>query len=662
MRNPLARFRDDDPDCACDPEFDDDRLLLDAAACPGGGDLAAEPACRRTAIAALADREAAAVVTRTDRLERAYEGEAAALLVAAGRFAERAAFYDAALADRAESDPLAAARAAVGRAGPVGELVAETGLAECARRVEGYADALRPFVGPPVAKARVAADPPPDAAFAETRELPTGATVRVYGDERVLRTYHLEPVEHAFDASALDALAEAHELLADGAVSGPSAVAGTDSERAGSAASERAPGRAVREVADADAPVESLAAALRKHTRGYGVLADFFADPAVSDVFATAPVGRNPLRVTVDGERMRTNVRLTDSGARALASRFRRENGRAFSRAAPTLDATAEVGATGSDRGGVRVAGVTDPVSDGPGFAFRAHDATPWTLPALVENGTLAADAAALLSLAAERAAAGLVAGPRGAGKTTLLGALCWELPAATRTVVIEDTPELPVAALQRRGRDFQPLRTESGDGPGLAPPDALRTALRLGEGALVVGEVRGEEAAVLYEAMRVGANGDAVLGTIHGDGGAGVRERVVSDLGVPASSFAATDLVVTLEAVSTPAGKRRRVKTVEEVVDGDRFEALFRTDESQRARRASSGTASAGGNAELDPTGRIDRGNSALVAALADSGESYADVREALSDRESLLADLARRNRTTPAAVVSAYADRRPS
>jgi type IV secretory pathway ATPase VirB11/archaellum biosynthesis ATPase len=546
------------------------------------------------------------------------------------------AFYDRKLAERTERDPLGAARAAAGRAGPVGELVAETGLAECARRAEGYDDALRPFLGPPIAKARVAAEPPPDAAFAEARRLDTGATVRVYEDERALRTYHLEPVEHGFDADALETLAAAYDLLADGAV----------------ASGERAPGRAVRTVAEADTdtPVETLASALRKHTRGYGVLADFFADPAISDVFATAPVDRNPLRVTVDGERMRTNVRLTEAGAEALSSRFRRESGRAFSRAAPTLDATAdvvadtaahEVGATGG--GTIRVAGVTDPVSDGPGFAFRAHDATPWTLPALVGNGTLPADAAGLLSLAAERAAAGLVAGPRGAGKTTLLGALCWELPAATRTVVIEDTPELPIPALQRRGRDVQPLRTETGDGPGLEPAEALRAALRLGEGALVVGEVRGEEAAVLYEAMRVGASGDAVLGTIHGDGGEGVRERVVSDLDVPASSFATTDFVVTLEAVSTPEGKRRRVKAIEEVVGGDRFESLFRI-----------------GDGGLRATGRIDRGNSALVASLAESGETYADARAAISERAALLAELAREGRTSPESVVSAYADRR--
>jgi len=156
----------------------------------------------------------------------------------------------------------------------------------------------------------------------------------------------------------------------------------------------------------------------------------------------------------------------------------------------------------------------------------------------------------------------------------------------------------------------------------------------------------------VLYEAMRVGASGDAVLGTIHGDGGEGVRERVISDLGVPASSFATTDLVVTLEAIpaesgdsgqTAESGTRRRVKTVEEVVSEDRFETLFEIRDDA-----------------LESTGRIDRGNSVLAASLARSDESYADVRGALADRKTLLAELAREDRTDPEDVVTAYADRR--
>jgi hypothetical protein len=115
-----------------------------------------------------------------------------------------------------------------------------------------------------------------------------------------------------------------------------------------------------------------------------------------------------------------------------------------------------------------------------------------------------------------------------------------------------------------------------------------------------------------------VGDSGSAVLRTIHGDRGAGVRERVVTDLGVPESSFAATDLIVTLRPPDD--GADRRVAAVEEVIDGDdgvRFAPLFET-----------------ADGDLSATGRIDRGNSRLVADLAAAGESYADVRTELEDR----------------------------
>ncbi|MFB6151216.1 MAG: ATPase, T2SS/T4P/T4SS family [Haloarculaceae archaeon] len=616
---------DPDPDCRCTPEFEDDRLLVDARDCPGSGRLADEGACRATVVSALTERDVDRVLTRSGGLERAYESDAAALLVAAGRFADAAAFHDERLAERATRDPLGAAREASGRAGPVNRLAAETGLAQGAARSSGYPDALRPYVGPRVSHWRVGARPPGDARLLEKRDLDTHATVRVYeGPTEAVRTYHLDPVERRFDDGAMTTLTDAYELLADGAVEG----------------TDRAPGRAVRAVADDGDPVGRIQSVLRKHTRGYGLVEDLFADDRVSDVFATAPVGANPLWVRADGEAMRTNVRLSETGADALASRFRRESGRAFSGAEPTLDAAVAVG----DRD-LRVAGVTDPASDGVAFAFRAADSFAWTLPALVANGTVPADAAALLSVAVERGAACLVAGPRGAGKTTLLGALLWEVPPATRTVVIEDTPELPVEALQERGRDVQGLRS-SLDGTGPSPTEALRSALRLGEGALVVGEVRGEEATALYEAMRVGANDGAVLGTIHGDGGAEVRERVVSDLGVSESSFGVTDLLVSLEAADTAGDRERRVRAVEEVhTEGDgssTFAPLF--------ERTGDG---------LTPSGPIDRGNSRLVTALAGPGESYADLRERLRARESWLRELVRTGQTAPERVERARAER---
>jgi len=178
-----------------------------------------------------------------------------------------------------------------------------------------------------------------------------------------------------------------------------------------------------------------------------------------------------------------------------------------------------------------------------------------------------------------------------------------------------------------RTARDVQRLRVDTADGPEPSPTAALRTALRLGDGALVVGEVRGDEASALYEAMRVGAGADTVLGTIHGETATAVRERVVTDLDVPPSSFASTDLLVTLAD--------HEVRTISEVTagrDGAVVEHLFERE-----------------GDELAATGRIARGNSALVAALSEPNEVYDDVTTAVSVRGSRIGTLAERGRTRP-------------
>jgi type IV secretory pathway ATPase VirB11/archaellum biosynthesis ATPase len=622
LRSVFARTEQTD-DCGCDPHFDDETLLVDATDCEHDGRLADSPACRERVVRTLADRDASAVRVESGGVVRAYEGDRAALLVAAGRFVETMQFHDERLASRAARDPLGAAREATGRADAARRVAAETGLSELAAAAEGYDTALAPAVGPTVSHWRVTTTPPPESELWDVRDLDTGATVRRYEPETGVDRYYLSPVERSFADAELALLATAYDRLADGEFTGE----------------QRAPGRAVRAVHEANqypetVSIETVTAVLRKHTRGFGLLEDLFADSAVSDVFVTPPAPDNWLRVTADGTSYRTNVRLTEAGIAALSSRFRRESGRAFSRADPTLDATATV----ADRQ-VRVAGVTAPPSDGTGFAFRAQDDAVWTVPALVGNETLSPAAAALLSVAVERGAATLVAGPRGAGKTTLLGALLWELPPAVRTVAIEDTPELPVEQLQDAGRDIQQLR--AGGGGEFSPTEALRTALRLGDGAIVVGEVRGSEASVLYEAMRVGANSEAVLGTIHGDGAAAVYERVVEDLGVSPSSFGVTDLVVTCDLT---ADGTRRVAAIEEVCGSPdpQFEPLFER-----------------GDGGLESTGRIERGNSRTIDGLRAAGETYASVRDQHQQRTQLLESLADRDATDPGAIVESHTDR---
>ena len=587
-----------DSSCDCVTSFDrpvgtgvDDRVVLsvDATTCAGRGDLAVSPACLATVVEALAERDADIVRTRCAGVERTYAGRATACLVAAGRFHEQIAFHETRLADRVQRDPVGAAREAAGRAGPASRIVAETGLEVAVGDATETAAVIRAHVGPTVASTRIAADPPPSAALVDRWELETGAVVRQYeARSDTLPTYHLTPPWAAFGDDDLAVLAAAAERLLADPVGG-----------------NRAPGRAVRAVADESDPVPELVEVLRRHTRGYGAFEHVFADERVSDATVSAPVTANPLRVVLDGERCRTNVRLPPAGAATLASRLRRTSGRAFSRATPVLDASID-----AESGTVRVAATTAPVSDGLSFTFRRGTPEAWTLGRLVGSGTLTPEAAGLLAVAVERGVAGLVAGGRGAGKTTTLGALLWELPASTRAILIEDTPELPADALTTAGRDVQRLSVGDSTGPGAG--EAVRTALRLGSGALVVGEVRGREATALYEAMRVGAASETVLGTIHGESPRAVEERVVTDLGVPPSSFAATDLLVVIDA--------HRVESITEVTGhGDEigFDPLF--------ERGAEG---------LVPTGRVDRGESRLVASLARTTESYADVREHIAQR----------------------------
>jgi type IV secretory pathway ATPase VirB11/archaellum biosynthesis ATPase len=580
-----------EPDCGCTTTREGRTLTVDAGECPEDGRLADAPACRRTVVAAIGSADVDRIAVTVAGQTRTYEGQAVDRLSAAATFARRVADRDQRLAKLARREPMAAADEACCRAGIVAEIAAETGLADWpTERCSSLA--FDPRVVPTVVASHLDVDPPAGAALRSARDLEGGRTVRIYERPEGRPLYHLEPPEYAFDRSRLETLEAAHDALISTAPDSP-----TDHREA------------VAQVAEGSTPVDRLAQVLWKHTAGYGVLEDLFADPRLSEVFVNAPAAENPIFVRVDGTEYPTNVTLGRRGTERLAAGLRTESGRAFSRAAPTVDASLSgIGEAAS----VRVAGVRAPASDGYAFALRAEGTGRWRLQRLVDNGTLSAAAAGLLSAAMARGGSLLIAGPRGAGKTTMTAALLWELPAESRLLAIEDTPELPVQALQSAGRDVQRLEAASRADAAVDPATALRTALRLGNGALAVGEVRGEEASVLYEAMRVGAASDTVIGTIHGDGYEGVKERVVSDLGVPASSFAATDLLVTL----APAASGKRVRSIEEVTaDG-------------------SATLYAASGPDLVETPRLDRGNSQLVASLAGPDEAYADVRAAIRSR----------------------------
>jgi type II secretory ATPase GspE/PulE/Tfp pilus assembly ATPase PilB-like protein len=158
-----------------------------------------------------------------------------------------------------------------------------------------------------------------------------------------------------------------------------------------------------------------------------------------------------------------------------------------------------------------------------------------------------------------------LVAGEVGAGKTSLLSAMLLEIPQKYRILTIEDTHELPIEKLQGLGWKVQAMSSHSSvlkSGAEMSPETALRAALRLGSSSLVLGEVRGPEVKVLYEAMQVGKAGNSVIGTIHGSSVENVYERIVHTLGVPPASFKATDAVIICSGIRLE-GSMKKIKRV---------------------------------------------------------------------------------------------------
>ena len=443
-------------------------------------------------------------------------------------------------------------------------------MAETGRRLE-YKDSL-PYVRPRFSSSKIWMEPPKGAAFLRSYEVEGDAFgpplhVTLYGlAESLEKMYFIQPWEYGMEEEDIALLSEARQRLL---TKRPRTMEFMDAANMRPLFA-RYGKEALAVSADSNGilmvPVrlEQLTSALVKYTCGLGILEDILKDPHIEDAYVNSPVGSSPLHVVVDGEECTSNVFLSEADVESTISRLRAISGRPFSEANPVLDMD-----LGEFR--TRVSVIGDPLSRGLAYAFRRHKATPWTLPQLVSRGMLTPYAAGLLSLLVDGQSSVLVTGTRGAGKTSMLGAMMLEIPQSYRILAIEDTPELPLEDMQRCGWKVQGMGTRSalsGSGAEFQASDVLRAALRLGESALIIGEVRGAEAVSLYEAMRVGASGNVVMGTIHGASCRDVYDRVVHDIGVPPASFRATDVVVVCSSVRKNGGqaKERRLTQIAEV------------------------------------------------------------------------------------------------
>jgi archaeal flagellar protein FlaI len=311
-----------------------------------------------------------------------------------------------------------------------------------------------------------------------------------------------------------------------------------------------------------------LAEILVRNTIGFGLIELLLEDPKVQDLTINSPMGQVPIFLLhADYHECITNITPTTKDFESWATKFRLLSGRPLDQANPILDTEIILPKARS-----RLSIIGKPLNPyGYGMSFRRHRDTPWTLPLFIQNGMISALGAGLLSFTIDGARSHLVAGTRSSGKTSFLGSLLLEIKRKYRVLTIEDTLELPGDSMRKLGYNIQTLKVRSAlmkGGAEVPADEGIRTSLRLGDSALIVGEIRSKEASALYEAMRIGASANVVAGTIHGDSPYGVFDRVVNDLEVPRTSFKATDIIVMTAPIQSASGlsKKRRVVSITEV------------------------------------------------------------------------------------------------
>jgi len=301
--------------------------------------------------------------------------------------------------------------------------------------------------------------------------------------------------------------------------------------------------------------LNKLADILTRYTAGFGILELILQDENVQDIEINSPMGKTPIFI-FHGEHSEceTNIVPSIEDAESWATRFRLMSGRPLDEANPVLDTELQV-----PGGRARVAAITRTLSpDGLGFALRRHRDKPWTFPLMIKNRMIDSFSAGLVWFLIDGARTMLIGGTRSSGKTSFLGACMVQIMPKLRIITVEDTLELPVESLRELGYNVERLKSRSvitRVETELPAEEALRTALRLGDSCLIVGEVRSKEALALYEAMRIGALANVVAGTIHGDSAYGVFDRVVNDLGVPPTSFKATDVIIICNMLKSADG-----------------------------------------------------------------------------------------------------------
>jgi pilus assembly protein CpaF len=286
----------------------------------------------------------------------------------------------------------------------------------------------------------------------------------------------------------------------------------------------------------------------------------------VSDILVNGP---NDIYVERRGKIYRTVARFKDdTHLMRIIEKIVSEVGRRVDETTPMVDARLADGS--------RVNAIIPPLAiDGPMMSIRRFPADPLMMSDLVEVGTVTEEIAQILDGVVRSRLNVLISGGTGSGKTTLLNIVSGFIPSNERIVTIEDSAELQLKQDHVVRLETRPANLE-GKG-AVTQRELVINSLRMRPDRIVVGEVRGQEAFDMLQAMNTGHDGS--LTTIHANSPRDAISRIenmvaMSGYDIPQKAVrqqVASAINVVIQLVRLSDG-RRRLTSLQEItgMEGD--------------------------------------------------------------------------------------------
>jgi flagellar protein FlaI len=375
---------------------------------------------------------------------------------------------------------------------------------------------------------------------------------------------------------------------------------------------------------------------LLRDFRRYGKVDPLFHDPHIEDISCDG----YDLPIFVYHDRhtdIKTNVVFGPEELDNYVTRLAQRSGNHVSVGEPIVGTTLPNGAR------VELTLGEEVTPRGSAFTIRKYAEEPFTPVDLIEYGTFSVEQMAYFWLCIEHNKSLIFAGGTASGKTTSMNAVSMFIPPRSKVLTIEDTREL---SLYHDNWLSSVTREQTGEGSDIDMYELLRSALRHRPEYIIVGEVRGDEAVTLFQAMNTG---HTTFSTMHADSIETVINRLENEpINVPRAMVQSLDML-SIQTLTRFGGERvRRAKTIGEIGGIDQrtgeldyssaFQWLASVDEFQR------------------------NDSSLLDEIQEERGWSRSELLSEMRDRQQFLTHLLDRNvtdyRTFTALVNEYYAD----